>query len=1067
MSSTGGTSVPKFGSFKKKPEPTLAPGKDQRHEKTRYREDGGGRKRDRSHEQHTQSTATSPVRLSERTDSDVGSPREHKLKLSQRSLPPRRPNDELFTIDSRGDPLIRRYGGNDRYKVPAYRRFGGGRLLGTNGFFRIDRSGNREQFFLRGYGEGGSELSRNRSSVLAKAGREQSGSVRVRKVESETVTGDEDFLPLKQSRKRKRADSRSDGSAAENGPSYRSIHGMSKKHENSDSDEDYGSDSASELDTTAANDPITMKNIELTARVKEHPEDTDAWIELVEHQDNLRDLHSWGGYSATHAEIKSYAEIKLSLLEKALKHTKTAEQTTSLRLRTILEGSKVWDSKTANQRWEELMLDHGTNFEIWNAYVTFRQTNLTTFTYDNMKLLYVSKLRLLEKEVASQNSDADKRTVYEQLIVVFSRVTHFIADAGYTELATAVWQAVLELHFHRPAPLVDVLSEAALSSLQIFWESEAPRIGDEHAKGWATFDRDGGMQDPPEPRSFDNGEPLNTRDPYKAWAAIEKHKAEDSRVPARTMDDGTEDDPYRVIMYADIEDLLFFVPTNSLSLVQEPLLDAFLNFCRLPSVFGSSTTVRTILRDEAFHGSGSTYLTIGGDTKQHDTENDGIKHPEFSYEVQMITKTAETMFPSQRWFRYIECLRQSIPPEQYSFVSNVLKQLTFSFRNENLEIYYLSFDSTNNISSSKKVAKALLKQDPSHIDLYIGFAKSEFAKGSKEAARNVASAALRLTGLALKDRLRLCMTLAWMELDDGQLKQASLQLCQVSGDAIAKEVASPAQMLKIRQLLAGNRDHLLSSRDPNSAMDYAEAAILLEYITRASGKESQSSVQGDIWSAMVSVNACSGELISRGFSESAAHERLLQFAAQLLYYHASHGPYRPAFFRECIEKYVQLFPKNTIFLSLYAWREERLGIEDRVRAILDKTVLTKDNDCLSSRIFAIRHEMAVGNAHSTRAAFERAIESDVCKHHIGIWISYIRYCHWRKELRSKAKDVFYRAIQSCPWSKGLFMEAFVTLLTDMDSSELRSVYNTLCDKGLRVHLELDEFAENWKKAQKK
>ncbi|KAK6069582.1 NRDE2-like protein [Seiridium cupressi] len=1023
MSSTGGTSVPKFGSFKKKPEPTLAPGKDQRHEKTRDREDGGGRRRDRSHEQHTQSTATSPVRLSERTDSDVGSTHEHKLKLSQRSLPPRRTNDELFTIDSRGDPLIRRYGGNDRYKVPAYRRFGGGRLLGTNGFFRIDRSGNREQFFLRGYGEGGSELSRNRSSVLAKARHEQSGSVRVRKVESEPVTGGEDFLPLKQSRKRKRADYRSDGSAAENGPSYRSIHGMSKKHENSDSDEEYGSDSASELDTTAANDPITMKNIKLTARVKEHPEDTDAWIELVEHQDNLRDLHSRGGYSATQAEIKSYADIKLSLLEKALKHTKTPEQTTSLRLRTILEGSKVWDSKTASQRWEELMLDHGTNFEIWNAYVAFRQTNLTTFTYDNMKLLYVSKLRLLGKEVASQNSDADKRTVYEQLIVVFSRVTHFIADAGYTELATAVWQAVLELHFHRPAALADVSSEAALSSLQIFWESEAPRIGDEHAKGWATFDRDGGVEEPPESRRFDNGEPLNTRDPYKAWAAIERHKAEDSRVPARTMDDGTEDDPYRVIMYADIEDLLFFVPTGSLSLVQEPLLDAFLNFCRLPSVFGSNTTVRTILRDEAFHGSGSTYLTIGGDTKQHDTENNGIKYPEFSYEVQTITKTAETMFPSQRWFRYIECLRQSVPPEQYRFVSNVLKQLTFSFRDENLETYYLSFDSANNISSSKKVAKALLKQDPSHIDLYIGFAKSEFAKGSKEAARNVASAAL---ALALKDRLRLCMALAWMELDDGQLKQASLRLCQVSGDAIAEEVASPAQMLKIRQLLAGNRDHLLSSRDPNSAMDYAEAAVLLEYITRASGKEGQSSVQGDIWSAMASVNACSGELISRGFSESAAHERLLQFAAQLLYYHASHGPYRPAFFRECIEKYVQLFPKNTIFLSLYAWQEERLGIEDRVRATLDKTVLTRENDCLSSRIFAIRHEMAVGNAHSTRAAFERAIESH-----------------------------------------GLFMEAFVTLLKDMDSSELRSVYNTLCDKGLRVHVELDEFAENWKKAQKK
>lgn len=179
-----------------------------------------------------------------------------------------------------------------------------------------------------------------------------------------------------------------------------------------------------------------------------------------------------------------------------------------------------------------------------------------------------------------------------------------------------------------------------------------------------------------------------------------------------------------------------------------------------------------------------------------------------------------------------------------------------------------------------------------------------------------------------------------------------------------------------------------------------------------------------------------------------------------------YSPYRPAFFREHIESCIQHFPKNTVFLSLYAWREARLSIEDRVRSVLAKTVLTKANDCLNSRVFAINHEMAMGNAHTTRAAFEHAVESEAGEHHIGIWISYIRYCHQKEELRSKAKDVFYRAIQSCPWSKAVFMEAFLTLARDMDISELKSVYSTLCDKGLRVHVELDEFVEKWETAQK-
>jgi hypothetical protein len=182
-------------------------------------------------------------------------------------------------------------------------------------------------------------------------------------------------------------------------------------------------------------------------------------------------------------------------------------------------------------------------------------------------------------------------------------------------------------------------------------------------------------------------------------------------------------------------------------------------------------------------------------------------------------------------------------------------------------------------------------------------------------------------------------------------------------------------------------------------------------------------------------------------------------------------PYRPGFFREHLGRYVELFPDNTILLSLYAWREERLSIDDRVRTLLDRTVLTRAHDSPSSRVFAIRHEMATGNAHSTRAAFERAVEAidgggsndtTTSRHHTGIWIAYIRYCHGSAALRARAKDVFYRAVQRCPWSKDVFLEAFATLVHDMDTAELRSVYNTLCDKGLRVHVELGDFVEQWK-----
>lgn len=39
------------------------------------------------------------------------------------------------------------------------------------------------------------------------------------------------------------------------------------------------------------------------------------------------------------------------------------------------------------------------------------------------------------------------------------------------------------------------------------------------------------------------------------------------------------------------------------------------------------------------------------------------------------------------------------------------------------------------------------------------------------------------------------------------------------------------------------------------------------------------------------------------------------------------------------------------------------------------------------------------------------------------------------------------------------MEAFLTLNRDMDSSELKGIFDTMASKGLRVHVDLEEFLD--------
>ena len=161
--------------------------------------------------------------------------------------------------------------------------------------------------------------------------------------------------------------------------------------------------------------------------------------------------------------------------------------------------------------------------------------------------------------------------------------------------------------------------------------------------------------------------------------------------------------------------------------------------------------------------------------------------------------------------------------------------------------------------------------------------------------------------------------------------------------------------------------------------------------------------------------------------------------------------------RECLMQFLKIFPRNTIFLSLYGWADSSLRVADETRAMLNDKILQPSFDCLSSRVFATEHELSRGGIHSTRAAFEGAITSDASRSSPGIWISYLEFCASQRELKSKAKGVLYRGLRQCPGSKVLMMKAFTVLSQEMESSELRSIFNTMTSKDLRVHVDLEEF----------
>jgi len=169
-------------------------------------------------------------------------------------------------------------------------------------------------------------------------------------------------------------------------------------------------------------------------------------------------------------------------------------------------------------------------------------------------------------------------------------------------------------------------------------------------------------------------------------------------------------------------------------------------------------------------------------------------------------------------------------------------------------------------------------------------------------------------------------------------------------------------------------------------------------------------------------------------------------------------PYRPVYLRTHLLQFIALFPHNTLFLSLFAWAEPSIRIDDPVRAALQRAVHTASEDRLSTRRFAIAHEARTGTAHSTRTALESALDTEACRGNVDLWLCYIHLCCARKELRGIAKGVFYRALAACPLSKAVYMEAFSGILVkEFSSAELRAVFETMITKGLRIHIDMEEW----------
>lgn len=161
----------------------------------------------------------------------------------------------------------------------------------------------------------------------------------------------------------------------------------------------------------------------------------------------------------------------------------------------------------------------------------------------------------------------------------------------------------MELSFYLPPMIVRYPWTEQVAGLERFWETEAPRFGEDGARGWCNSADAGpspGAPSPPPPPPS-----ATVEDPFALWLAAES-VAEEAVLSIRTDDEPRqvaegqtdEDDPFKLVLWPDVEG--FLLPLNSES-SRVQLVFALFSFLDLPFAPPEVSTSTPFFSDAFLH----------------------------------------------------------------------------------------------------------------------------------------------------------------------------------------------------------------------------------------------------------------------------------------------------------------------------------------------------------------------------------------------------------------------------------------------------------------------------------
>ena len=868
---------------------------------------------------------------------------------------------------------------------------------------------------------------------------------------ADEVDIEDDYIELRPSRKRKRG-SRSPELASEN-LDYRSIEGKAKANpEPDDEDMEYTTESDDGEVEDTANRVVREQNTFLNRKVKDSPQNVDAWLALIEHQ-AIVVLPGQDPSTYTSSRRSTLADIRLAIYDRALKSVRRdAPGCEKLVLGRLKEGSAIWENSKIAVKWTEALKDNPSSIPLWTKYLDFVQTDHKNFRYEKCKETYLECFRMLDK--AHEHADPEHHVkICSAQVYVLVRFTSFVRDAGYDELAHAIWQIVLENQFSEP-PLSS--NEEVLESLESFWESDVPRIGEEGARGWSAF-HSGAVHGTRMSNFIPNGS-KDTDVSHGSFAERESKAMYLLHLPAAADDEDDSEDPFRFVMFADLRDI---VETLLNDLPKLELVDAFLCFMHLPPLRSPKASIQESpcidpLLYQAAYNSPLLRPTSFSDLSHRAR----MKHQK---------DTSFSLFRSA-----FDVVRQHLAPNlakhsaAMAFVNHALQRLvTVLDQNDDVAEYLLAFAHNLLPENMSKSAKRMLKLHPSSLRLYNAYALIEAETGNLDFAENVWAKALKMSSTWAEEKrsdtilLIHTRTMALMRYDqDTKALKYLIDPLKTLDEEYPSErrAISAAERLKATQMLREGFESMHASKTWEHATLYVDCLAWFSYL-----------VDGHDLAAALAIY---GKYIAKIYSKSdvLALELLHQARAEFLKMHNENKrPYKPVIIRDILAESIRQFPDNSLFYEVQGLISSQTRVDDRLRDALGTDSERRQDMALLSWCYTIAKEIercsndgSNATPNSVRAFFSKAllnVDSEV-RHSPYLWTLWFQFellVADETDDQKMPRKVFYDGLRYLPWYKPwivMGMECLAKAPAE-DKGEVRRLYDVMTEREMRIRTEVE------------